>query len=382
MIPFGKNTASHQNPALGDIVGLMRNYLQPESASPLKFMASDKEVFQLARTLGLMSHICTSSVRNSFSPQVQPSLKRAYLYHVAHFSRLAGHFHDLLDDFAHQGIAVIPFKGLVLSQMLYGDPAFRLCTDIDLMVRSADIVRATALLQDSGYEISSTQLITEFNRLISRLDYLEFENRHNGVLVDLQWQKVKSYCPGPLSEEALFCSTQSIEFMNKKVMVFSNAISLYFLCTHGARSSWCELRTLVDLAMAMTKWDDTVWQKTAALMWRNRIETMMMTGTLLAHQLFNIPLPAAVASGIDLSVLKLANRIRQRWNRNGFVRPEAWERFHLDLLFRKGGWQKAQYLSFRMLPKKFDLIKGKNAGSLLYAKRLMRILKETANWES
>jgi hypothetical protein len=60
-------------------------------------------------------------------------------------------FH-VLDRFAALGIEVLLTKGPVLSARCYGDPGLRQYTDLDLVLRSADIERATEAMTVLSYD--------------------------------------------------------------------------------------------------------------------------------------------------------------------------------------------------------------------------------------
>ena len=49
------------------------------------------------------------------------------------------------------GIEVIPYKGVVLSELYYGDIALRQSGDMDLFVRKQDVVRIKRAVRDLGY---------------------------------------------------------------------------------------------------------------------------------------------------------------------------------------------------------------------------------------
>ena len=49
------------------------------------------------------------------------------------------------------GVPVIPLKGVTLAESLFGDAAFRVCNDIDILVRPQDVLRARRLLLAQGY---------------------------------------------------------------------------------------------------------------------------------------------------------------------------------------------------------------------------------------
>ena len=58
---------------------------------------------------------------------------------------------SLLAAFDRASVPVIPLKGPALGEALYRDPGLRPFTDLDLLVRRADVARAVALLSNLGY---------------------------------------------------------------------------------------------------------------------------------------------------------------------------------------------------------------------------------------
>jgi hypothetical protein len=52
---------------------------------------------------------------------------------------------------ADAGVKVLPLKGPLLGERLYGELAARVSADIDLLVEASDLTRATALLEGLGY---------------------------------------------------------------------------------------------------------------------------------------------------------------------------------------------------------------------------------------
>jgi len=65
--------------------------------------------------------------------------------------RLTAELFRILERFASEGIATLVIKGPVLAVQAYGDPAIRSYGDLDLLVRQADIRRATELMSAAGY---------------------------------------------------------------------------------------------------------------------------------------------------------------------------------------------------------------------------------------
>ena len=69
----------------------------------------------------------------------------------------------ILESFAVKGIAVIPLKGILLSEYLYGDTKSRNeSADIDLLVKANDVEMARSLLEDIGYAFKPSGEIEEY----------------------------------------------------------------------------------------------------------------------------------------------------------------------------------------------------------------------------
>jgi hypothetical protein len=57
----------------------------------------------------------------------------------------------VLSEFERDGVPMIPLRGPALAELLYRDPSLRPFTDLDLLVREADLPRALHLLARLGY---------------------------------------------------------------------------------------------------------------------------------------------------------------------------------------------------------------------------------------
>jgi hypothetical protein len=90
----------------------------------------------------------------------------------------------LLKAFAREPIAMIPLKGPALAELIYPDPAVRPCSDLDLLIRPDDIVRADARLHELGYRRVADAHSFDFDVVHDRATLYETSS---GVRVDLHW---------------------------------------------------------------------------------------------------------------------------------------------------------------------------------------------------
>src|SRR5439155_13227872 len=83
----------------------------------------------------------------------ESDVRRALIF-TAELSRL-------LDLFGEADIPLIPLRGPVLGSLLYGDVAARECSDLDILVRRADLARAKETLVAAGYAVQLAPLHEE-----------------------------------------------------------------------------------------------------------------------------------------------------------------------------------------------------------------------------
>src|SRR5260370_38643204 len=79
------------------------------------------------------------------------SLAESFQDNTRNSVQLTAELFRLLDLFAREGIQVLPFKGPTLAMAAYGNLALRQFTDLDLLIRKEDVLRARGILLENGY---------------------------------------------------------------------------------------------------------------------------------------------------------------------------------------------------------------------------------------
>ena len=75
-------------------------------------------------------------------------------YHQANLHKallLSRELFRILDCLSAGGVEVLPYKGLALAEVVYGDIALRQAGDIDLLIRPDDLARIRNAVRDLGY---------------------------------------------------------------------------------------------------------------------------------------------------------------------------------------------------------------------------------------
>lgn len=162
------------------------------------------------------------------APQVQHQLQGLYLRHRrANAIRLQA-LAEILVAFEAHRIAVRVLKGPALIGLVYGDPALRPTSDLDLLVSPSDAVRAQALLGDIGYLAPPGRLdqhhhLPAATRGIDGI-LVQVEVHHNALVADYRHDTLRL----DASREA----PQSTVLAGREVLTLGVHEMLWHLCQH------------------------------------------------------------------------------------------------------------------------------------------------------
>ena len=206
------------------------------------------------------------------------------------------------------GVDAMPFKGPALAQQVYGHVALRQFCDLDILVRDADVWTASAVLEAHGFTADAP--IPEHRRAAClKQDYVRLFRRDGGrTIVELHWAVAPRSFAVRFDGAAVWQRASSMALQGRTVRVPAHEDLLLMLCVHGSRHGWDTLEQLAALAelvrSAPLDWR-AVWQRAGAMHCRR----MVAFGLLLAHALFDAPLPpdaAAAWRSAPLRALALA----------------------------------------------------------------------------
>src|SRR5437773_1182110 len=82
---------------------------------------------------------------------IRAELAAAFRANALRNTFLARELARVLRRLGDVGIPVIPLKGVTLAESLFGDSAFRVCADLDILVPANVITRAIDVVAASGY---------------------------------------------------------------------------------------------------------------------------------------------------------------------------------------------------------------------------------------
>jgi len=201
--------------------------------------------------------------------------------------------------FSEQGIEMIPLKGVLLSQRLYGSPAMRKTLDIDILVKVEDLERADAILKDDGYQcdqLDSGLTIKQKHYIKQYTHHFEYANEHRGIRLELHCRS--HFWAGQQIDE-LWNNSHSLDFMGSRFNVLNDGVNLLYLCEHGARHNWICLKWLSDVAMLLADENLDDWENLIGQADRLDLSRVLAHSALMAHWIYGIILPESLCNVIN-----------------------------------------------------------------------------------
>jgi Uncharacterised nucleotidyltransferase len=252
----------------------------------------------LSRLSGLVPSPVLAELRQRYESNVQKSLF------------LTRELIRILNCLDALGIEVIPYKGVVLSEVYYADMALRQSGDMDLFVRKQDVARIRSAVGDLGY--SPRVPIRED----AEADYIAsgyectFDSAAGKNLLELQWALQPRFYAVDYDMDGLFERAVNVTIVGRRVKTPSPEDLLLVLSVHAAKHVWGRLIWLCDIAQALKRenlnWD---WVQSCARAFG--IERILHITLMLANRLLGAPIPAPIEPTIlgDYAARALADEI-------------------------------------------------------------------------
>lgn len=172
---------------------------------------------------------------------------RAHAATVARRSlRLSAELVGLLRTFAAEGLPMMPLKGPMLAQHVYGSVALRDFDDLDVLINPDDVCRARDLLRNEGFLPADGLLSGGNHRAHDYAHTLSFKSPTSGVRLELHTSLLKGARPGRHSLDGL--ETVVSSFMGVPAATLRPGPMLAYLCEHGASHAWSRLEWLATTA--------------------------------------------------------------------------------------------------------------------------------------
>jgi hypothetical protein len=258
-------------------------------------------------------HLTSAGFMNPADPRLM-RLRESFFLNGGNGLVLAHELIEVLRRFENAGIVALPFKGPVLGETLYGNIGFRPFTDLDVIVRTGDVIAARNILIEYGYVPQIALTAAQQSAILeSKSGYffrLDRQHRAGPIAFELHWR-----IPAPFAlQEGFWKRIRSVRFAGEYVWHFAPEDLLLVLCAHGFKHAWNRLKWICDVGQMIevhSSFDWAVALERASGMGGRRA---LLLGCALAASTLETPMPPDVTSMIraDSAVTKLAHTLERR----------------------------------------------------------------------
>lgn len=198
---------------------------------------------------------------------------------------LASELEGLLREFAACGIEVLPLKGPVLADVLYGQLSLRPSDDLDILVRQKDFARAELLLIELGFQP------------VGPADDYHRDFVRNGTYVELHFGVGSPSAPS-FDLPGAWARARTLEFRGYPIRFLSPIDLILYLSLHGLKHRFARLIWVADISRALGALDpgDTIALLEAA--GTHRLRNVFLLSCEITSRSFGTRLPPDIEAAV------------------------------------------------------------------------------------
>jgi hypothetical protein len=254
-----------------------------------------------------------------FVPELVPSfvveaLQNEFLTNAAHNIFLNEELVHILDLFEKEGITAVPFKGPALAVRSYGSLTLRMFSDLDILLRKQDVLKAKELLSTPGYRSPHKLSLVQEKALLRFHSEYGLVRKETHTLVELLWRITPRAFPLFLNLRDFFNRLERTLAEGKEIWALVPEDLILFLCLHGTQHAWERLCWICDLAETIQRSEKIDWELVWTRAQKYHCERMVKLGLFLAWNLLEAPIPQAIRKKLenDRFICNLADKVKTR----------------------------------------------------------------------
>jgi hypothetical protein len=191
------------------------------------------------------------SLRTLMPIQVSNELKDAYYCTFGRNAIILRSLEELSAFLAQEKIGIILFKGLMLAELVYKDLGVKPMSDIDILVKKADLMKLDRILKSIGYApVPGADVLLElpYTRHRNSIDY----SKPSAITLHVYWHIINyvTYDTEVIKKidmDKIWSEAKSIRIGGANIFTFSPRHQIIYLCLHSMIHCFCPLLLGSDL---------------------------------------------------------------------------------------------------------------------------------------
>ena len=240
--------------------------------------------------------------KNGISSSVVDVLRASYVAVLRKNIAIYRELHGVLAELQNGGIPVILLKGVALAEIVYPDVALRPMSDIDILVKKADLHSAVAVLSKLGY----TSLHPDNNFYEGHHHIVpyrrKYDKRGNFFTIEIHHNVVPAPLMFRIDADYLWEDTQTFRAGGIDALALSAERMLLHLCLHLSTTSFINgIRILVDISETIRYYGEKLdWHSFVKKSNEFGVGSSVYYPLWWAREIIDIDIPANVLSGLKL----------------------------------------------------------------------------------
>lgn len=202
----------------------------------------------------------------------------------------------ICNELKAQAIDVIPLKGPIAAQQIYGDFTAKNSRDIDLLIAAENLPKVISFLEEKDYLLNgpfhsfSPKQRKAFLQLNNQLS---FHHPVKKIQLEIHWRLFANPHFLPLSFQELTQQSSSLHVGKTSVTSLSYRHLLFYLSIHGAKHQWTLLYWLHELA-TLIQHQSFDWKALLQEAIDLGIERPVVQSIILAERLLQVKAPTVI----------------------------------------------------------------------------------------
>ena len=231
------------------------------------------------------------------SPDLRERLTTRQRHTAAHLLIQTGALLEIVQELTDRGIRVMPIKGPVWGERLYGDPVLRSWGDLDLLMPREQVPPARDVLLEAGYRDDHPCNQRLMQRAWRAEGAIHLTSADNALHVDLHWQVSPGYGASGVPAEDFLTRAEPHTLLGREILGPAPADLVIMTCLHGARHRWSSLDAVLGLGMQVRA-EAVAWASVLSTARAHGSRRRVIVGVAHACRVLGLPRPRAVEEAL------------------------------------------------------------------------------------
>jgi hypothetical protein len=310
------------------------NCLRPLLKQPVRW----KSLFDLAERHGTqpLLYQALQGLEEAVPPAEMRALKQSYQTNLHKALLLSRELIRIVESLTARGIEVMPYKGVALAEVIYGDIALRQSGDIDLLIHPRDLPRIRDAVAELGYTPHLGLSDAEECAYLKSGYECVFDGTAGPNLLELQWAIQPRFYAVDFDMQSLFQRAVTIPVAGQPMKTPSPADLFLILSVHAAKHVWGRLVWLCDIAQLMHR-PDLDWNWIGSQAQGLGVVRILRVTMFAANRLLGAQIPAAAQESLpeDAAAATMVDEIQPHIISEDAFDAESLAYFRLMLRLRE-----------------------------------------------